>query len=54
MGLREQRGERTFGCKIGFTNRTICPSTMWCMTPCGATIWGYMYDKTVFDLAARD
>lgn len=41
--LRERRGERPVGRKIGFTNRAIWPYP---------PIWGYMYDTTVFDLAA--
>ena len=45
--LREQRGERPVGRKIGFTNRTI-----WPQYNVYAPIWGYMYDKTVFDLDA--
>jgi 2-oxo-3-hexenedioate decarboxylase len=45
--LRERRGERPVGRKIGFTNRTI-----WPQYKVYAPIWGYMYDKTVFDLDA--
>lgn len=45
-GLREGRGERPVGRKIGFTNRTI-----WSEYQVFAPIWGYMYDKTVFDLS---
>jgi 2-oxo-3-hexenedioate decarboxylase len=44
---REQNGERAIGRKIGFTNRTI-----WPQYNVYAPIWGYMYDKTVFDLPA--
>lgn len=44
--LREGRGERVVGRKIGFTNRTIWPEY-----GVYAPIWGYMYDRTVFDLA---
>lgn len=45
-GLREGRGEKPVGRKIGFTNRTI-----WSEYQVFAPIWGYMYDRTVFDLA---
>ncbi|QRM55274.1 fumarylacetoacetate hydrolase family protein [Sinorhizobium sp. BG8] len=45
--LREQRGECMVGRKIGFTNRTI-----WPQYNVYAPIWGYMYDRTVFDLDA--
>lgn len=44
--LREQRGEHPIGRKIGFTNRTIWPEYN-----VYAPIWGYMYNKTVFELA---
>jgi 2-oxo-3-hexenedioate decarboxylase len=44
--LREQRGERVIGRKIGFTNRTIWPEY-----GVYAPIWGYMYDRTVFEIA---
>ena len=45
--LRRQRGERTVGRKIGFTNRNIWPEY-------GATspIWAYVYDTTL--VYARD
>lgn len=43
--LREERGERPVGRKIGFTNRTIWPEYQ-----VFAPIWGYMYDRSVFDL----
>src|SRR5215216_5347177 len=42
--LRETRGERPIGRKIGFTNRTTWPDY--------APMWGYVYDRTVHDLAA--
>ena len=41
--LRETRGERPIGRKIGFTNRTTWPDY--------APMWGYVYDQTVHDLA---
>ncbi len=44
---REARGERPIGRKIGFTNRTI-----WAEYSVYAPIWGYVYDRTVHDLAA--
>ena len=44
--LREARGERVVGRKIGFTNTTI-----WDEYGVHAPIWGYMYDTTVHDLA---
>ena len=43
--LREARGERPIGRKIGFTNRTI-----WAEYGVYAPIWGYVYDRTVRDL----
>jgi 2-oxo-3-hexenedioate decarboxylase len=43
---REARGERAIGRKIGFTNRTI-----WAEYGVYAPIWGYVYDRTVRDLA---
>jgi 2-oxo-3-hexenedioate decarboxylase len=43
---REARGERPIGRKIGFTNRTI-----WAEYGVYAPIWGYVYDRTVHDLA---
>jgi 2-oxo-3-hexenedioate decarboxylase len=43
--LREARGERTIGRKIGFTNRTI-----WDEYGVSAPMWGYVYDQTVRDL----
>jgi 2-oxo-3-hexenedioate decarboxylase len=44
--LREARGERAVGRKIGFTNRTI-----WAEYGVYAPIWGSVYDRTVRDLA---
>ncbi len=44
--LRETRGERVVGRKIGFTNRTI-----WDEYDVHAPIWGYVYDTTFHDLA---
>lgn len=40
--LREARGERVVGRKIGFTNRTI-----WDEYNVHAPIWGYVYDATL-------
>ena len=40
------RGERVVGRKIGFTNRTI-----WDEYSVHAPIWGYVYDRTLHDLA---
>jgi 2-oxo-3-hexenedioate decarboxylase len=45
--LREARGERVIGRKIGFTNRTI-----WAEYGVWAPIWGYVYDRTVHDIAS--
>ena len=45
--LRTARGERALGRKIGFTNRTI-----WDEYKVFAPIWGYLYDTTLFDIAA--
>jgi 2-oxo-3-hexenedioate decarboxylase len=44
--LRERRGENVAGRKIGFTNKTI-----WHEYNVYAPMWGYMYDRTVLDLA---
>ena len=44
--MRETRGELPLGRKIGFTNRTI-----WDEYQIGAPMWGYIYDRTVHDLA---
>src|SRR5919108_1274930 len=43
--LREARGERVVGRKIGFTNRTI-----WAEYGVYEPIWGYVYDRTMHDL----
>lgn len=43
--MREVRGERVVGRKIGFTN-----STIWAQYNVNGPIWGYMYDRTVRDL----
>jgi 2-oxo-3-hexenedioate decarboxylase len=45
--IREARGERVLGRKIGFTNRTIWPEY-----GVYAPIWGYVYDTTVHSLPA--
>ncbi len=47
--LREKSGEVPRGRKIGFTNRTI-----WSEYGVHAPIWGYVYDRTVHDLANID
>src|SRR5215204_4264108 len=44
--MREAGGETALGRKIGFTNRTI-----WDEYQIGAPMWGYIYDRTVHDLA---
>lgn len=44
-GLREARGEKVLGRKIGFTNRTI-----WEQYGVYAPIWGYVYDSTLKNL----
>jgi 2-oxo-3-hexenedioate decarboxylase len=44
--MRETRGEVPLGRKIGFTNRTI-----WDEYQIGAPMWGYIYNRTVRDLA---
>lgn len=46
--LRQARGMRPVGRKIGFTNRTI-----WAEYRVYAPIWGDMYDTTVSDLPER-
>lgn len=43
--MREARGERVVGRKIGFTNRRV-----WAHAPA----WGYIYDSTVHDLIKID
>lgn len=45
--LREARGERVVGRKIGFTNTTI-----WTEYGVHAPIWGSVYDTTLFDRSA--
>jgi 2-oxo-3-hexenedioate decarboxylase len=45
--MRQARGEKPLGRKIGFTNRTI-----WHEYGVYAPIWGYVYDSTVHDLTA--
>ena len=40
--MREARGEKVLGRKIGFTN-----STIWAQYNVNSPIWGYMYDSTV-------
>ena len=47
--LREERGERPVGRKIGFTNRAA-----WENFSVTAPIWGYMFDQTVHDLTSND
>jgi 2-oxo-3-hexenedioate decarboxylase len=47
--LREARGERVLGRKIGFTNRSIWPEY-----GVSAPIWGYVYDTTVHALPAPE
>ncbi|HEY1729546.1 MAG TPA: fumarylacetoacetate hydrolase family protein [Candidatus Baltobacteraceae bacterium] len=44
--LREARGERVVGRKIGFTNRRI-----WSEYGVFAPIWGYVYDTTAHELS---
>jgi 2-oxo-3-hexenedioate decarboxylase len=44
--MRETRGERPVGRKIGFTNRTI-----WTEYNVYGPIWGYVYNRTVHNLA---
>lgn len=44
--LREARGEKVLGRKIGFTNRKI-----WPQYGVYAPIWGYVYDSTVCNLS---
>jgi 2-oxo-3-hexenedioate decarboxylase len=45
-GMRESRGDLAIGRKIGFTNRTI-----WAEYGVYAPIWGYVYNRTVHNLA---
>jgi 2-oxo-3-hexenedioate decarboxylase len=44
--MREKRGEMAIGRKIGFTNRTI-----WAEYNVYRPMWGYVYDRTVHNLA---
>ncbi|MCW5749966.1 MAG: fumarylacetoacetate hydrolase family protein [Alphaproteobacteria bacterium] len=44
---REAGGERVVGRKIGFTNRTI-----WQEYGVHGPVWGYVYDRTLHELAA--
>lgn len=44
--LREARGEKVLGRKIGFTNRTI-----WAQYGVYGPVWGYVYDSTVHNLS---
>src|SRR3984893_4208482 len=44
--MRETRGEMPVGRKIGFTNRTI-----WTEYNVYEPVWGYVYDRTVHNLA---
>ena len=45
--MRQARGEKPLGRKIGFTNRTI-----WREYGVYAPIWGFVYDRTVHELDA--
>jgi 2-oxo-3-hexenedioate decarboxylase len=47
--LREKAGEIPRGRKIGFTNRTI-----WAEFGMSAPMWGYLYNRTIHDLANID
>jgi 2-oxo-3-hexenedioate decarboxylase len=47
--LREARGERVLGRKIGFTNRAVQKAF-----GVAAPIWGYMFDTTVHELGASE
>jgi 2-oxo-3-hexenedioate decarboxylase len=44
--MYEARGAKPIGRKIGFTNRTI-----WAQYGVHAPIWGYVFDRTTYDLA---
>jgi 2-oxo-3-hexenedioate decarboxylase len=46
-GMRVAKGYRPVGRKIGFTNRRI-----WDEYAVHAPVWGYVYDRTLHDLAA--
>ncbi|HKO72125.1 MAG TPA: hydratase [Bradyrhizobium sp.] len=45
--MYEASGSNAVGRKIGFTNRTI-----WAQYGVYAPIWGYLFERTVYDLAA--
>src|ERR1700681_568089 len=47
--MYEAGGAKTTGRKIGFTNRTI-----WAQYGVYAPIWGYVFDRSVHDLAATE
>lgn len=47
--MREARGEKPVGRKIGFTNRTI-----WDQYKVYAPMWGYMYDTTLRKIDPKD
>jgi 2-keto-4-pentenoate hydratase len=47
--MHEAAGARVLGRKIGFTNRTI-----WAQYGVYAPIWGYVFDRTVHDLATTE
>src|ERR1700730_12536939 len=47
--MYEAGGAKTTGRKIGFTNRTI-----WAQYGVYAPIWGYVFDRSVHDLAANE
>lgn len=47
--MYEAGGAKAIGRKIGFTNRTI-----WAQYGVYAPIWGYVFDRSVHDLAAVD
>lgn len=47
--MRQARGEKPVGRKIGFTNHNI-----WQTYGVTGPMWGYMYDTTVGDLATTD
>src|SRR5690242_10480669 len=44
--MYEASGSKAVGRKIGFTNRTI-----WAQYGVYAPIWGYVFERTVYDLA---
>lgn len=47
--MYEASGSNAVGRKIGFTNRTI-----WAQYGVYAPIWGYIFERTVYDLAALE